>query len=132
MEGMTGGGVCRLCEAAVGAKYLSIDPSAIGPGKKGDDVCDIVGLTEPLKRRHAADLFDLLFRLAVQEELRPYRSRCNGVDCNLVSAKLVGEDVDEAFDACLGGDVRTVGGEVLREDAAGEGGDPAHLGNVLR
>ena len=93
--------VCCLCEAAVCAKHLRVDPSAVGPGKKGDDVCDIVGLTEPLKRRHAADLFDLLFSLAVQEELSPYRSRCNGVDRNLVSAKLVGEDMDKAFDACL-------------------------------
>src|SRR5271163_5041029 len=92
----------------------------------------IVGLTEPLKRRHAADLFDLLFSLAVQEELRPYRSRCNGVDRNLVSAKLVGEDMDKAFDACLGGDVRAVGRKVLRQDAAGECDDTASLGYVLR
>src|ERR1700733_926102 len=111
---------CCLGEATVCPKYLSVEPSAIGSGQEGDDVCDIVWLTEPLKRRHAADLLDLLFRLAVQKEFRPDRSRCNGVDCNLVSAKLVGEDVDEAFDTCLGGDVGTVGREVLREDAAGE------------
>ena len=125
-------GVCCLCEATVCAKHLRVDPFAVGPSKKGDDVCDIVGLTEPLKRRHAADLFDLLFSLAVQEKLRPYRSRCNGVDRNLVSAKLVGEDMDKAFDACLGGDVRAVGRKVLREDAAGECDDTASLGYVLR
>src|SRR3984957_10725668 len=119
MEGMTEDDVCCLCEAAVGAKHLRVDPSAVGPGKKGDDVCDIVGLTEPLKGRHAADLFDLLFSLAVQEELRPYRSGGNAVNRDLVSAKLVGKDVDKAFDACLGGDVRAVGRKVLREDAAG-------------
>src|SRR5271170_3651601 len=132
MEGMTGDDVCCLCEAAVCAKDLRVDPSAVGPGKKGDDVCDIVGLTEPLKRRHAADLFDLLFRLAVQEELSPYRSRRNGVDRNLVSAKLIGEDMDKALDACLRRDVRAVGREVLREDAAGEGDNTASLGYVLR
>src|SRR6202161_3608956 len=124
--------VCCLCEATVCAKHLGVDPSAVGPGKKGDDVCDIVGLTQSLQRRHAADLFDLLFRLALQEELRPYRSRGNGVDRNLVSAKLVGEDVDKAFDACLGGDVRAVGRKVLREDAAGECDDTASLGYMLR
>jgi hypothetical protein len=129
---MTGDGVCCLCEAAVCTKHLRVDPSPIGAGKEGNDACDIVGLTEPLERRHAADLFDLLFRLAVEEELRPYRSRCNGVDGNLVSAKLIGEDVDKAFNACLGSDVRAVGGEILREDAAGEGDDAAALGNVLR
>src|SRR5580692_10072528 len=131
-EGMTGDDVCCLCEATVCAKHLRVDPSAVGPGKKGDDVCDIVGLSEPLKRRHAANLFDLLFSLAVQEELRPYRSRCNGVDRNLVSAKLVGEDMDKTFDTCLGGDVRAVGRKVLREDAAGECDDTAALGYVLR
>ena len=124
---MTASDVCRLCEAAVCAKHLRVDPSAIGSGKEGDDVCDIVWLAEPLERRHAADLLDLLFRLAVQKELRPYRSRCNGVDRDLVSAKLVGENMDEAFNACLGGDIGTVGGEVLGEDAAGEGDDPARL-----
>src|ERR1700735_4506204 len=124
--------VCGLCEATVCAKHLRVDPSAVRPGKKGDDVCDVVGLTEPLQRRHAADLFDLLFSLAVQEELRPYRSRCNGVDRNLVPAKLVGEDMDEAFDACLGGDVWTVGGEVFSEDAAGEGDYAAPFGYMLR
>src|ERR1700722_17212278 len=132
MEGMTGDDVCCLCEATVCAKHLRVDPSAVGSGKKRDDVGDIVGLTEPLKRRHAGDLFDLLFSLAVKEELRPYRSRCNGVDRNLVSAKLVGEDMDKAFDACLGGDVRAVGGKVLCEDTAGEGDDTASLGYVLR
>ena len=124
MEGMTGGDVCSLCEATVCAKHLGVDPSAVGPGEKGDDVCDIVGMTETLKRRHVADLFDLLFSLAVQEELRPYRSRCNGVDRNLVSTKLVGENMDEAFDACLGGDVRAIGRKVLREDTAREGDNP--------
>src|SRR5271167_797459 len=121
---------CCLGEATVCPKYLSVDPSAIGSGKEGDDVCDIVWLTEPLKRRHATDLLDLLFRLAVQKELRPYRSRCNGVDRDLVSTKLVGEDMDKAFDACLGGDVRAVGRKVLCEDAAGEGDDAASLGYV--
>ena len=106
--------VCFSSEAAVCAKHLRVDPSAVGPGKKGDDVCDIVGLTEPLKGGHAADLFDLLFSLAVQEEFRPYRSRCNGVDRNFVSAKLVGEDMDKAFDACLGGDIGAVGREIFR------------------
>jgi hypothetical protein len=129
---MTGDDVSCLCEATVGAEHLRVDPSAIGSGKKGDDVCDIGGLTEPLKRRHAADLLDLLFRLAVHEEFRPYRSRCNGVDRNLVSAKLVGEDMDKAFDACLGGDVRAVGRKVPREDAAGECDDPASFRDVLR
>src|ERR1700734_1239292 len=132
MEGLIVSEVCCLCEAPVWPKPLRVDPSAGEPGKKGDDVCDIVGLTEPLKRRHAAELFDLLFRLAVQEELRPYRPRCNGVDRNLVSAKLVGEDMDKAFDACLGGDVRAVGRKVLRQDAAGECDDTASLGYVLR
>ena len=89
-------------------------------------------VTEPLKWRHAADLLDLLVGLAVQEKLRPYRPRCDGVDGNLVSAKLVGEDVDEAFDACLGSNVRAVGGEVLRENATGEGDDTASLSYVLR
>src|ERR1700723_3070576 len=126
------GDVCHLCEAAICAKHLRVDPSAIGSGQEGDDSGDIIWLAEPLERRHAADLLDLLFSLAVQEELRPYRSRCNGVDRNLVSAKLVGEDVDEAFDTCLGGDVGTVGREVLREDAAGEGDNTASLGHVLR
>jgi len=129
---MTGDNVCCLCEATVCAKHLGADPSAVGTGKKGDDVCNIIGLAEPLKRRHAADLFDLLFSLALQEELRPYRSRCNGVDRNLVSAKLVGEDMDKAFDARLGGNVRAVGRKVLREDAAGECDDAASLGYVLR
>jgi hypothetical protein len=68
---MTEDDVCCLCEAAVCAKHLRVDPSAVGSGKKRDDVGDIVGLTKPLKWRHAADLFDLLFSLAVQEELRP-------------------------------------------------------------
>src|SRR6202041_2807531 len=126
------GDVCHLCEAAICAKHLRVDPSAIGSGQEGDDSGDIIWLAEPLERRHAADLLDLLFSLAVQEELRPYRSRCNGVDRNLVSAKLVGEDVDEAFDTCLGGDVRAVGRKVLREDAAGECDDTASLGYVLR
>src|ERR1700722_11142382 len=94
-----------LCEAAVCAKHLRVDPSAVGPGKKGDDVCDIAGLTEPLQRRHAAGLFDLLLGLAVQEELRPNRSRCNGVDGNLVSAKLVRKDMDKSLDACFGSDI---------------------------
>src|SRR6202041_2339249 len=75
---------------------------------------------------------DLLFSLAVQEELRLYRSRCKGVDRDLVSAKLVGEDMDKAFDACLRGDVRAVGRKVLREDATGECEDTASLGYVLR
>src|ERR1700733_5900902 len=120
MWGVRGGGVGDFCGGSVCAKHLRVDPSAIGSGQEGDDSGDIIWLAEPLERRHAADLLDLLFSLAVQEELRPYRSRCNGIDCNLVSAKLVGEDVDEAFDTCLGGDVGTVGREVLREDAAGE------------
>ena len=75
MEGTTGDNVCCLCESTVCAKHLRVDPPAVGPGKKGDDVCDIVGLTEPLKRRHAADLFDLFFSLAVQEKLRSYRAQ---------------------------------------------------------
>src|ERR1700733_1050957 len=124
--------LCRLCEAAVCAKHLRVDPSAVGPGEKGDDVRDIVWLTEPLKRRHAADLFDLVFSLAVQEELRPDRSRCNGVHRDLVSAKLVGENMDEAFNARFGGDVRAVGRKVLREDAAGEGDDAAAFPYMLR
>src|ERR1700678_98904 len=132
MEGRTASEVCCLCEATVCAKYLRVDPSTIGAGKEGDDVCDIVRLTETLKRRHAADLFDLLFSLAVQEEFGPNRSRCNRVDRNFVPAKLVGEDMDEAFDAGLGGDVGPVGGEVLREDAAGEGDDAAALSYALR
>src|SRR6202522_2458134 len=130
--GLTRDDVCCLCEATVCAKHLRVDPPAVGPGKEGDDAGDIVGLTKPLKRRHAADLFDLLFSLAVQEELRPYRSRCNGVDCNLVSAKLVGEDMDKAFDASFRSDVRAVGRKVLREHAAGECDDTASLGYVLR
>src|ERR1700722_12507709 len=121
MKAMTGDDVRCLCEAAVCAQHLRIDPSAIGPGKKGNYVRDIVGLAEPLERRHAADLFDLVFSFAVQEELRSYRSRCNGVHRDLVSAKLVGEDVDESFDACFGGDIGAVAGEVLGENAAGEG-----------
>src|ERR1700756_2934775 len=79
MKRMVSDYVCFSSEAAVCAKHLRVDPSAVGPGKKGDDVCDIVGLTEPLKGRHAADLFDLLFSLAVQEELRPHGARCDGV-----------------------------------------------------
>jgi hypothetical protein len=93
---------------------------------------NIVGLAEAFEWRHAADLLDLLFRLAAQEKFRPYRPRCDCVDRNFVSAKLVGEDMDEAFDACLGGDVGAVGGEVLGEDAAGEGDDAATLCDVLR
>src|ERR1700722_20415053 len=77
-------GVGFLCEAAVRAKHLRVDPSAIGPGKERDGACDIVWLTEAFEWRQAADLFDLLFGLAVQEELRTYRSRCNGVDGNFV------------------------------------------------
>src|ERR1700684_4707168 len=113
MEGRTASEVCCLCEATVCAKHLRVDPSTIGAGKEGDDVCDVVGLTETLKRRHAADLFDLLFRLAVQEELRPHRSGRDGVHRDLVSAKLVGEDVAKSFAACFGGDIRAVGGWVL-------------------
>src|SRR5271163_1220750 len=115
MEGIPASDVCRLCEAAVCAKYLSVDPSAIGSGKERDDTGDIVWLAEPLERCHATDLLDLLFRLAVQKELRPDRSRCNRVDRNLVSAKLVGENMDEAFNTSLGGDIGAVGREVLRE-----------------
>jgi hypothetical protein len=37
MKRITASDVCRLCEAAVCAKYLSVDPSAIGAGKDGDD-----------------------------------------------------------------------------------------------
>jgi hypothetical protein len=131
-EGIPAGDVCRLCEAAVCAKHLRVDPSAIGSGKEGDNVCDIVRLAESLERCHATDLLDLLFRLAVQKELRPDRSRCNRVDRNLVSAKLVGENMDEAFNACFGCDVRAVGGKVLREDAAGKGNNTAALSDVLR
>jgi len=123
--------VCRLCEATVCAKHLRVDPSAIGASEEGNNARDIVRLTYPLKRSHAADLLDLLFILAVQEELRPYRSRCNGVDRNLVSAKLVGEDMDEAFDAGLGSYVRAVGGEILGENTAGKGDDAPTLCNVL-
>ena len=70
---MTGDDVCCLCETAVCANDLGVDPPAIGSGEEGDDACDIVGRTEPLKRCHAADLFDLLFSLTVQEELRPHK-----------------------------------------------------------
>src|SRR6202035_5408572 len=94
--------------------------------------CDIVWLAEPLQGSHAADLLDLLFGLAIEKELGSDRSRGDGVDGDLVSAKLVGEDVNEALDACLGGDVRTVGGEVFSKDAAGEGDDTATLRDVLR
>src|ERR1700684_4549391 len=132
MEGRTASEVCCLCEATVCAKHLRVDPSTIGAGKEGEDVCDVVGLTETLKRRHAADLFDLLFRLAVQEELRPYRSGRDGVHRNLVSAKLVGEDMDESFDACLEDDIVSVCVEVLVEVAAGEGDNAASLSYVLR
>src|ERR1700733_2002822 len=127
-----GGDVCPLCEAAICAKHLSVDPAAIGSGKEGDDVCDIVRLTEAFEWRHVADLFDLLFRLAFQKKLCANRARCNGVDRNLVSAKLVGKNMDEAFDARLGSDVRAVGGEILGENAAGEGDDAPTLGNVMR
>src|ERR1700693_6524270 len=99
-----------LCKAAVCVKHLRIDPSTIGSGEEGDDARDIVWLAEAFKWRHAADLFDLLFGLALQEEFGSDGSRRNGVDCNFVSAKLVGQNVDEAFDACLGGDVGAVSG----------------------
>src|SRR6202012_3507831 len=79
-----------------------------------------------------ADLLDLFFGLAVQKELRSDRPGRNRVDRNLVSAKLVGENMDETFNACLGGNVRAVGREIFREDAAGEGDDAASLGYVLR
>ena len=39
--------------------------------------------------------------------------------------------MDKAFDACFGGDVGAVSGEVLGEDAAGESDDTAALCNVL-
>src|SRR5580698_11315410 len=132
VEGIRGDDLSCLCEAAVCAKHLRIDPSAIGPSQKGDDICDIVGLTKPLKRRHAADLLDLFFRLAIQEKLRSYRSGCDGIDRDLVSAKLVGENMDQAFNACLGGDVRAVCGKVLRENAAGECDDAPAFRDVLR
>src|ERR1700735_5186734 len=102
MEGIPASDVRTSCEAAVCAKYLSVDPSAIGSGKKEDNVGDIIRLSEPLERCHAADLLDLLFGLAVQKEFRPDRPRCNRVDRNLLSAKLVGDNMDEVFDARLG------------------------------
>jgi hypothetical protein len=120
-----------LCEATVCAKNLRVDPSPIGAGKEGDDACDIVWLAEAFEWGHAADLLNLFFCLAIQEKFRPHRPRCNGVDRNLVSAKLVSEDVDEAFNARLGGDIGTIGGEALGEHAAGEGDDAAPFGYML-
>jgi hypothetical protein len=104
---------CVLCEAAVRAEHLSVDPSTIGPSKERHDICDIVRLTEAFEWCHAADLLDLFFSLAVQEELGTYRSGRDGVDSDLVSAKLVGENMDEAFDTRLGGDIGAIGGEIF-------------------
>src|ERR1700678_2678090 len=105
MGSIRAGGADLLCEAAVCAKHLRIDPPTVGSGKEGDDACDIVWLAEACQWGHAGDLFDLLFGLAVQEEFGSDGSRCNGVDRNFVSPKLVGQDVDQAFDARLGGNV---------------------------
>ncbi len=124
--------MCHLCEASVCAEYLSVDPSAVRTGEEGDDAGNIVGLTEPLEGSHATDLLNLFFRLAVEKKLGGNGSGGNGVDGDFMSAKLICEDVDEAFNTCFGGDVWAVGGEVLGEDAAGEGDDTAALCNVLR
>ena len=64
------GDVGCLCEAAVCAEYLSVYPSAVGTSEEGDDACDVVWLADALEWRHAADLLDLLFGLAVEEEWR--------------------------------------------------------------
>src|SRR5580658_2688982 len=110
MEELTASDWRCLCEAAVCAKYLSVDPSTIGSSKEGDDVCDIVWLAEPLERSHAADLLDLICGLAVEKELGCDRPGGDGIDSDLVATKLVGKNLDEPLDACLGGDVRAVGG----------------------
>ena len=91
--------------AAVGEEYLSVDPSAVRAGQEGDDSGNIVGLTEPLERSQATGLLDLFLGLAIEEKLGGNGSGSNGVDGDLVSAKLICEDVDEAFDTCFGGDV---------------------------
>ena len=124
--------MCRLDQAAVWAEYLPVDPTAIGSGQEGDDAGNIVGLAEPLERSYASGLLDQFFALALEEKLGGNRSWGNGVDGDLVSAKLIGEDRDEPFDTCFGGDVGAVGGESPGDDAAGEGDDTAALGDVLR
>ena len=80
-----------------------------------------------------ADLLDLFFSvLAVQgkKSSSSYGTGRNGVDRDLVPAKLVGENMDQAFDACFGGNVRTVVGEILGEDTAGEGNNAASFGDA--
>src|ERR1700677_2176916 len=37
---------CRLCEAAVCAKHLRVNPPAIGANEEGNNPCDIVRLTD--------------------------------------------------------------------------------------
>src|ERR1700733_5043377 len=125
-------GVRFLCEAAVCAKYLRVHPSAIRSGKEGDNACDIVWLAEAFQRRQLTKLSDLLFCLVAKEKFCRDRSGGDRIHRDFVSAEFICKHMHQAFNACLGSDIGAVGGEVLSEDAAGEGDDTAALGDVLR
>src|ERR1700677_1960805 len=82
-------GDCRILvldNAAIDAKGLAIDPSAIRTDEEGNRCRNVVWLTKSLQPRHLGKVRDLLVRLAFKERVGCCRAGSHGIHRDVAPA----------------------------------------------
>src|SRR5262245_57444709 len=100
----------RSGKSAVGAKDLAIHPGAVRPREERHDTRDVVGLSQAFEWRQLLELLDLSVCLSVEKQRRRHWAGRHRVHGDVSPAQLIGENMDETFDADFGSDIGAVGG----------------------